>query len=868
MEIFEKLKPNTTIITPNRRLTANLTANFNAYQLAKDQRCWPTLDILPYQSWIQRLWDEMTITLMDRQPTILSNHQEHIIWENILQKSPKNDSLLQLSATAELVKSAWATLKQWQIDLAHPLLGMSEDSQAFQEWAYAFQDYCEANHCIDHNTAVAKIIDYIKNKLTTLPDEIIVAGFTELSPIQHTLLKTYESMDVHITFLENLYSYKDQTHSYISLPDYETEIITMAKWAKHLINTHASLNIGCIIPNLENNRDRIMQIFSEVFANQDFNISAGKSLANYPVIYAVMQILKLHHENISMTTLSYLLRTPFLGEAEREFTNRALFDSHLRNENISTLSIKELTALNIEKYCPYFAKRINALLNQAQIDSLLPSEWVNHIMERLSILGWPGERSIDSQEYQVVQRFLELLNEYKSFDAITAEISFNEAIQHLQLLITKIVFQPQSAAAPVQILGLLEAATLPFDYTWVAGLDDTAWPPAARPNPFIPHKLQKTLNMPHATADKELQYSAKLTSQLKQNTKMIIFSHALTLDDCDLRPSALIADCPKLSLNDIPQNDFISPAAIIHQSKLTESLLDEQAPKVNDDEKLAGGVNLFKQQAACGFKAFAEIRLHAKRLKSASIGLRPEDRGTITHKALELLWKQLKDYETLIHLNDLNLKEIIAQCVSDAIQFKVKNISAKPKYFALESERLQNLLWNWLELEKKRSPFKVISNEEERTLTVGDISLNLRVDRIDQLENGDHCVIDYKTGKSNFIKYWFGERPEEPQLPLYCLSNPEHVKAIAFGEVHPDKLALSGVSQADLGIDKIKSLHEINYTETRHWEDQIQAWKTVFAKLAEEFIQGNASVSPKHRIETCQYCDLKPLCRIHEHQAE
>jgi ATP-dependent helicase/nuclease subunit B len=914
MEIFEKLKPNTTIITPNRRLTSSLLTSYQTYQLTKKkvtpqvpslraQRfllgvaiqkplesprlsasqprddgpgelqkklCWTTLDILPYQSWIQRMWESIAITHMNLHHMILSNHQEQTIWESIVQQSPKNDSLLQLSATAELAKSAWGILKQWEVDIRHPMLNMTEDSLAFQEWALTFQEHCENNHWIDFNTLVSKIIDFIKNKMVTLPDEIIVAGFTELSPIQQTLLNTCETQGTHIKIFENLYSSDEPESFYCGLPDYETELTTMARWAKYLLDHDArttSLKIGCIIPNLENNRDRVVQIFSAVLSDENFNISAGKSLASYPIIYAAIQILQLHHETISIEKLGYLLRTPFLGEAEKELTKRAAFDCHLRNENITTIPLKNLAALDIEKYCPYFAKRIFAF-NPTETESLPPSEWVNHMMERLSILGWPGERSINSQEYQIVQRFLDLLNEYKTFDTITPKICYFDAIQHIQRLATKTIFQPQSIDAPVQILGLLEAANLPFHYTWVVGLDDSAWPPHAKPNPFIPHKLQKSLQMPHATAEKELSYSAKLTAQLKQSTDTIIFSHALKLGDCDLRPSALISDCHELTLNDIKQSDFMTPAEIIYQSKSIESLNDEQAPAVLNDEKLKGGVNIFKQQAACAFKAFAEIRLHAKKLELPNIGLRAKDRGTMTHKALELLWKQIKDHDTLVQLNDDELKQIIENCAHNAITLKAKNVSSKVKYLSLESDRLKNLLWNWLNLEKKRPPFKVISNEEERKITIGNIPLNLRVDRIDQLENGDHLVIDYKTGKYNSIKYWFGDRPEEPQLPLYCLSDPENVKAIAFGELHPDKLTLNGISQSDIEIDKIKALHEINHSEITTWEDQIESWRKIFEKLAHEFLQGNAQVSPKHKIETCQYCDFKPLCRIHEQQVE
>lgn len=875
MEIFDKINSSATIITPNRRLAATLLEKHHEY-LANKHSCWHTLDILPFQSWIQRLWDQVSITHMNTHDMVLSNSQEHLLWESILRASPKNDSLLQLSATAELAKSAYATLKQWQVDLSQQPLYVTEDSQAFYAWSNKFKTLCAQNNWIDFNTVTQHILDYIKNGLISLPHEIWVVGFTELSPLQKSLFENCKSLNINIHMLENIHSFpkvSDETCYYTSLPDYETEIYTIAKWAKYHVEQNygnKALKIGCIFPSLENSRDRVVQIFSDVFANQDFNISAGKSLTSYPIIHAAIKIIQTCQTSIPYEKMNYLLLTPFIGDAETELTRRATFDSHLRDHNITMIQLSKLDYLEIEKYCPRFKKRLCAVLEKltSHPEYLLPSAWVERIMEILSIIGWPGERIINSEEYQIVQRFLAILREYQTFDHITKKIAYDDAIHHIEDLATHTIFQPQSKNAPVQILGLLEAANLPFDYTWVAGLDDTVWPPPAKPNPFIPHKLQKTLHMPHATAEKELLYSTKLTEQLTQSAGTIIFSHALALGDAALRPSALISHYKKLALHDIPQADFISAFEISYQSQSIEAIHDENAPAVSTDEYLQGGVNILKRQAACAFKAFSETRLHAYPLETPHLGLRAEDRGVIIHKALELLWAELKDHATLMHISDHALEEIIDICAKKAMSLKINHLLSQQKYLALETTRLKNLLHRWLTLEKNRPPFKVISNEENRTMTIGNIPINVRVDRIDLLENGDHLVIDYKTGKYNAIKYWFSEQPEEPQLPLYCLSDTENIKAMAYAELHPEKINLLGISKEILGIDKIKPIHDINTIENRQWDELIQSWKTTFEKLANEFMLGHAAVAPKNDIETCQYCELKPFCRIHESQAE
>src|SRR5262249_6966350 len=118
----------------------------------------------------------------------------------------------------------------------------------------------------------------------------------------------------------------------LGLENFDQEIQTIARWAKstHQINPEAC--IGCVIPTLDKNRDRVNQLFSEVFENQTntFNISAGKSLSDYPVIHAAISLLQLHQNTITRESLSYLLTSPFLGESQLELTRRANLDRELR----------------------------------------------------------------------------------------------------------------------------------------------------------------------------------------------------------------------------------------------------------------------------------------------------------------------------------------------------------------------------------------------------------------------------------------------------------------------------------------------------------------------------------------------------------
>jgi probable DNA repair protein len=470
---------------------------------------------------------------------------------------------------------------------------------------------------------------------------------------------------------------------------------------------------------------------------------------------------------------------------------------------------------------------------------------------------------VNSEEYQVIQAWVELLNHAKTLTSVLPAQTYKKALHYLTRLTAKNIFQIQSPEAPIQILGLLEAADIPFQYLWVMGMDDLNWPPPARPNPFIPHTLQKKWQMPHATAERELIYCERLMQQFQHSAAHVIFSHSLKNKDAELRASALLQDIQEITLDDLALLPSFSPAEQVLQTKQLETLEDEVAPAITHFEGIRGGVSIFKQQAACPFKAFAEFRLHAKTLESPTLGLRPQDKGQLIHKTLELIWKKLQTQVNLIQLTNTELQELILNSVNQAMQLIASEKSLRPRYLALELRRLQQLIWDWLQLEIKRPDFKVLANEQEQKITIGNIPLTVRVDRIDELTDGMQLIIDYKTGKYNHIKSWFGSRPDEPQLPLYCISQPAQYHALAFAQIHRANMELIGMSANDCAFDSIKAIQEVRYTEVDSWALQIAEWQHTLEKLANDFCQGDAKVDPKEA-ETCHYCHLQALCRIYE----
>ena len=102
----------------------------------------------------------------------------------------------------------------------------------------------------------------------------------------------------------------------------------------------------------------------------------------------------------------------------------------------------------------------------------------------------------------------------------------NAALAMLRRCCENRISQPQTADARIQVLGPLEAAGLSFDALWICGLEAGRFPAPARPNPFIPIPLQRRLDMPHASADREWRFATVLLDQFCRGAGQLIASYS------------------------------------------------------------------------------------------------------------------------------------------------------------------------------------------------------------------------------------------------------------------------------------------------------------------------------------------------------
>lgn len=869
-ELLTNLHHTDVVLTPNRRLANHLQTISNETKIADDAKTWQPASILPFNTWLLQLWQQYSASTLESTPLLLNSSQENFVWEAILTASDYQHYFLRLSETIKLVKSAYTLLSGWQVNINDSAFDTTEDYRALKTWVTQFRKELTIKNWMVQADLANHIANNIEACLSHSIGCIYLVGFNDFSPQINRLLDQVTTRGVATQTIRANLSPEEILRT--SAMDNQDEQLCMARWAKKIADTHPDDKIACVIPNLDAERDRVAHIFTHVFGKSEHvNISAGKNLSSYPVIQTALKLLRLHQANITNEQFYDLLTNAFIAGSEKEYLSRSSFDSLLRTKNITQVNYQDLcddkkSDLDFTKRCPILADRLIKLkgLLEERPKNASYRYWSHFFNNMLSTIGWPGERILSSDEYQVVEEWLSLLKDLTSLDQTNEQVSYTSAFYALNQIAQSKPFQVQSPESNVQVLGILEAAGLQFDHLWVSGLNDQVWPAQPKPNPFIPKQLQRELEMPHASAERELTYCQTMTDTFISSAKHIIFSHACKNAESTLEASPLIKQFNYSPISYLPLADYEPAEYIIHQSKKLEYVYDAKGPSLDDNAHSPGGVDVLKTQALCPFKAFAQYRLNVRELDKATPGIRATDRGNIIHDILDKVWKHVHSHTNLVNLADHALSELISNITTDVLKQRIRYRPADSTYIQLENKRLQQLIFNWLTLEKMRAPFKIYEQESKHDICVGPIKLSVRVDRVDELEDGSKVVIDYKTGTNHKVSSWFGQRPDEPQLPLYAQLDSNEIIAISFAQVAPGNHTFKGISKHPVEIQGIKPIETLRQLDDPNWEKQVNDWQATLAALGNQFYEGEASVDPKDKDQTCLWCQLKPFCRINE----
>lgn len=809
------------IVTPTPLLANVARQQFAREQLAGGAESWKRPSITSIEAWLASCWNEARYAAADI-PTLLSPAQEHVLWRQVIKQD--GSEVFDLDAAADLCRGAARLMAEWRIPADAAGWGEREGAQQFQRWRKLFSTRCANGKWITRAELWRLVPEWIRNG-SCKADRAVLVGFERCTPGLKQLPLTTGGSEVP---REPRPAGRDVITECTS---FEEEIEHAARWVRSQFEQDHRRSLAVFVPGLVRQHALVHRVFSRIIDAAVFSTNGGAPLAKHPVGASALLVLELARERIPLHAASALLRSPFLSGAQTERNERALADLRLRKRKQAEIDLRDLERAS-EK-CPKLQrawKRLRRVLRERPVHAGL-SRWSEFFGRLLRAVRWPGDAELTAQEQQAMDAWQDALSDLASLGIVSPPVTLDETLAHLRRLLARGVDEA-NLFAPVQILDSTDAAGLAFDAAFLAGMSDENWPPRLTPNPLVPLAIQRAHGVPESSAE-----SAQLEKQ--------------RLSDALLSSAPVI----EVSYSGTPWSDGGAglPSRPAVRPTILEMIDDTNGPPLTLTENVRGGTSLIKSQSQCPFRAFAEIRLRAGTMEEASLGLDSRDRGTLLHKALQAVWQNLQSSERLSAASDQELRLLVQEALAAAVDGHEQPIERLAR--ETERARLEEVILEWLAVEREREqPFTVEMVELDREHEFSGLRLKLRIDRIDRLRNDKLLLIDYKSGKQDAPK-WKEDRPQEPQLLVYSSALGSEVDGLFLCQLKPRDMKPIGCSREKQFSAKSAAVEDC-------WNEFLASASDCVEKLAREFMAGYAALDPaKH---ACDYCKLKPLCRIQE----
>ncbi|WKD51434.1 PD-(D/E)XK nuclease family protein [Microbulbifer spongiae] len=866
LEIFAQLPPGGLLLTPNNRLRNRCQQVYAVQQ--PPGSCWLPPPVESLQSWLDKLWFELQqCHWRPALKRVLNREQRQLLWHRALDQSLKRQ-LLNRQQLCRDADRAVSQLIQWQLvtdiqtfDKAiTPLmeqfaLSLQEEELPLCTMIRAFAETLHTYAAITPDQRDQLILRALREGVLKPLPQITMAGFTQISPLAGEIIRAA----THKVYKTAAVRQSSQLRA-AACADREEELCQAARWAAQMLAQHPGDSIGIVVNNLGQCRARVETVFSQVLEPQcldpqqphytlPFNFSAGVPLAQTPVGSAALQLLDLLRDEWDCDALRNTLFCPFWSGSGETWLCSALYRRlqklQLRRIDGATLRYwAEHIAETLHLQSPRLPGQLALVAERSRRWQHAPAEiWAKRLSSTLADLGWPGTRTPNSQEYQQLILWETTLENLAALNAYAGDLTLAQALQLLHQIAKRTPFQAETRDGPLQILGVLEAGGLAFDHLRLVGFGQQQWPPTPAPNPLLPIQWQKHWKMPRSSVERELTLAQGITTDLLNASGDIVVSYACEEDGAQQGLSSLFGhpEPAEYFAGDALQCHFKTLAKAVPLEKIDDAWLPPLAPK--DCQQVRGGASVLKAQALCPLNAQLRYRLGAGRDSTPDIGLSPAERGNIVHRLLAEFWQRCGTLAQLQAMDETQRHGQIAHAIERALAGVRRKYHHLPGgFWALEAQRLQRLMHQWLATELQRPAFSVKAIEWEQAVQIDGLHFNLRLDRLDQLPSGERLVIDYKTGTPS-IRDWLTPRIREPQLPLYALIQPR-ARAITFGQVRSGDCQWHGCGALEQPIAGIKAVADIEKnTAFGNWNSLVAHWRENLKTLAGEYRSGAAALT-------------------------
>jgi ATP-dependent helicase/nuclease subunit B len=847
-----------TILAPNAELAAAL---FDAVERAHrdaGREVWPTPRVRDFDSWLREKHGERQLTDATS-PRVLSDIDERELWRVVIDSSDAGRDLVEPTGAARAARRARRAIHEYGIPLRAIAdhASASEESRVFLDWNRQFDERCRQLDCISADELLGQ----------TPPSAEPVTWIE--SPVWRPMARQW--LLRHGRVLAAAPGNVPRTACRLNTASPAAELAAIADWALAGLSSSERFRAWVCVPDLNLRRAEVVDALDAALAPQRFTLSEGPGEAPYAVaggtplaefapVRAALETLDATLGLVSFERFSALLRAPELQSSAAEAGAAALLDLQLRNQGPSEADLATWLALteriaaarDIGSAAAQRLQGARRALENLRGDHPI-SRWVPAWIMALETAPWALRHRWSSVEYQAAERFRELLAALATADSLFGTHTRRSAQHILRRAAHDTAFQVQTGVPPIWVSGQLIDPWLNYDGLWVSGCNDQRWPPPVDPIPLIPVRLQRDFGVIAAAPESQLQFALELQNRWAARAGQCVFSYADPGDGRSAAASPLLPAATAAASPALPRPHW---RALLQARPTLERLTDELAPAFGGGERTRG-VSTLRAQSRCAFRGFAETRLRCERLERPVPGFNDRERGELIHHALEHVWSVLRDSRALLSLSPDAQARLLDDGITRALAKICRVRDPGPRWRQRERERMGNVLGKWLNVERQREPFEVEQLEHgTQVARHAGLEFAVRIDRVDRLADGARVLIDYKTGIA--AADWRGERPDNPQLPIYALLRPDALVAVAYGRVNAGECSF--IAEAERGAIFKPGGRKSPLEGMPNLAALTDVWSQRIANLAADFAAGRAAVAPT--VRACKSCRLHGLCRV------
>ena len=891
------------LLVSDRLEAAELALSYARGQQRQGLMSWRRPRIETIEGWVRRIFSEAAEE-GDHAIRLLSGAEESYLWERATEavlQSGSTEVPMPTAALADGLSRAARLASDWGIDL-DALPPLSTEAQWLRRVAQEVEQQASSlgaiarHQCLEWLHAQppksnATGVSSGARPMCLLTGPLPRAVATLVERVQGA---TGPEATASHTATPSVVEATAATPTVVIAPDPEAEWRLAAEWAADRVRRQPESRLRVVIPGLKHQADAVQRVFEEVFAPRSrvtgsapvaFQVMASEPLAHHPwVRQSLESLFVLFGSMVSAERLGRWWLAPFWGRTSlavraqiaRSFRQRPL-DRFTRMRWRTEVEAKlAMTQDAAAQECWSRLRGVDQRVREEPGVSgrATPGQWASLFSEALQLLlhgaeaASHGNHPGSADDFALQDAWRRLLEEFSGLGPVLGECTAEEAVARLQRIATRQLFDRPVRDVGVRVTGAMEPSYAGFDAIWVCGLRAEVWPSPTDINGYLPLSVLQSEGVTSASSERQLAEASRQLAAWQHSTSELVLSWAVAEDEALYLPSPLLKPwLPRLKPSPDEGKAWLTQVTTAPQSPLQrywqhrpklESYVSTSGLAWPAGQKVRGGVWALVDQANCPFSAYARRRLQTGDVEAPALGIDQRMRGQLLHEAFQALWHEVRDSQRLQSLDDVTLLGLIERALGK-ISFAALHEQIAPELSrglqGRERERLRALMQAGLALDRQRPhAFRVSLSEEPVTFQIGPLTLDMRIDRVDELEDGRWLVIDYKSGRATSLK-WSGEDFDAVQLWLYAFALEQRLSAALAGLAHfalrSEQVAYKGMVSEDSLLPGHKAVASLSALRGEA-EQRIQQW-------AEDFSQGAASVAP--RSKACQHCELPLLCR-------